>query len=255
MKKNLKALLTVIAILSMLSVFALTSFGATEYLEYVDPDGNVYKYTQTENDLTINKITLKNSGTNLVIPNTINGKAVTRMGNYIFSDTNSQKKLESVTIPDTVYYIYSYAFSGCSNLKNVIYGNVTGLEIWSSSFSSCSALESVTFGTTKNVIIHSQAFMNNKNLKTVDFGNPTNMQIKNECFKGSGLTEVTVPKGVLLGQYVFSECPNLVKAEIYASPLKQVEKRINTQTGKVVSEKDVFSEYLFYKCPDRKSVV
>lgn len=249
MKKNLKALLTVIAILAMLSVFALTSFGATEYLEYVDPDGNVYKYTQTENDLTINKITLKNSGTNLVIPNTINGKAVTRMGNYIFSDTNSQKKLDSITIPDTVYYIYSYAFSGCSNLKNVIYGNVTGLEIWSSSFSSCSALESITFGTTKNVIIHSQAFMNNKNLKTVGFGNPTNMQIKNECFKGSGLTEVTVPKGVLLGQYVFSECPNLVKAEIYASPLKQVEKRINTQTGKVVSEKDVFSEYLFYKCP------
>lgn len=220
MKKNFKALLTVIAILAMLSVFALTSFGATEYLEYVDPDGNVYKYTQTENDLTINKITLKNSGTNLVIPNAINGKAVTRMGNYIFSDTNSQKKLESITIPDTVYYIYSYAFSGCSNLKNVIYGNITGLEIWSSSFSSCSALESVTFGTTKNVIIHSQAFMNKKNLKTVDFGNPTNMQIKNECFKGSGLTEITVPKGVLLGQYVFSECPNLIKAEIYASPLK-----------------------------------
>lgn len=249
MKKNLKVLLSVIAVLAMLSVFALTSFGATEYLEYVDPAGNVYKYTQTENDLTINKITLKNSGTNLVIPNTINGKAVTRMGNYIFSDTNSQKKLESITIPDTMNYIYSYAFSECSNLKNVIYRNITDLEIWSSSFSSCSALESVTFGTTKNIIIHKQAFMNNKNLKTVDFGNPTNMQIKNECFKGSGLTEVTVPKGVLLGQYVFSECPNLVKAEIYASPLKQVEKRINTQTGKVVSEKDVFSEYLFYKCP------
>lgn len=251
MKKNLKALLTVIAILAMLSVFALTSFGATEYLEYVDPDGNVYTYYIGLSSKTaiINKVELKNDDTNLVIPSEINGIPVTRLNADIFynKETKSHLKLSSITIPDTVNSMAS-PFSYCNNLKSIVFGNVSDLEITSSTFSGA-GVESVTFGTTKNVIIHKQAFMNKKNLKTVDFGNPTNMQIKNECFKGSGLTEVTVPKGVLLGQYVFSECPNLVKAEIYASPLKQVEKRINTQTGKVVSEKDVFSEYLFYKCP------
>lgn len=253
MKKSFKVILSALVVLVMMSALTLVSFGA-EYLEYVDSDGNVYTYTQTENDLTIHKIALKNSGTNLVIPNTINGRAVTRIGNNIFSDTNSQRKLEGITIPDTVNYIYSFAFSGCVTLKNVIYGNVTNLEIWSNSFSSCSALESVTFGKTKNVIIYGNAFMDRENLKSVDFGNPTNMQIKNMCFKNTGLTEITVPKGVLLGQYVFSECPKLVKAEVHASPLTQVEKRIDTQTGKVVSQKDVFSEYLFYKCPVLREV-
>lgn len=252
MKKNFKALLTVIAILAMLSVFALTSFGATEYLEYVDPDGNVYTYYIGLSSKTaiINKVELKNDNTNLIVPDEIDGIPVTRLNSDIFynAKTKSHLKLSSITIPDTVNSMGS-PFSYCQNLKSIVFGNVTDCEINSSAFNGCSGLESVTFGTTKNVIIHKQAFMNKKNLKTVDFGNPTNMQIKNECFKGSGLTEVTVPKGVLLGQYVFSECPNLVKAEIYASPLKQVEKRINTQTGKVVSEKDVFSEYLFYKCP------
>lgn len=251
MKKNLKVLLTVIAILTMLSVFALTSFGATEYLEYVDPDGNAYTYYIGLSSKTaiINKVELKNDDTNLVIPSEINGIPVTRLNADIFynKETKSHLKLSSITIPDTVNSMAS-PFSYCNNLKSIVFGNVSDLEITSSTFSGA-GVESVTFGTTKNVIIHSQAFMNRKSLKTVDFGNPTNMQIKNNAFKGSGLTEVTVPKGVLLGQYVFSECPNLVKAEIHASPLKQVEKRINTQTGKVVSEKDVFSEYLFYKCP------
>ncbi|MCH5192101.1 MAG: leucine-rich repeat protein [Oscillospiraceae bacterium] len=252
MKKVLRCLLTTVFIVSMLAVCAFQSSAATA--EYVDADGNIYTYTISAENLTINEIKLKNSGTHLVIPDTINGSTVTRMGNYVFYGTNSQGKLESITIPNTVNYIYVNAFYMCRSLKNVIFGNVSNLDIWSDTFTTCTALESVTFGNTQNVIIHSNAFADITKLKTVDLGNPTGMEIKNKAFANTGITEITVPKGVSLGQYVFYLCPNLVKAEIYGSPLKQVETTTDTRTGKVIAQKDVFSEYLFYKCPVLREV-
>ena len=258
MKKVLKYLLTTVFIVSMLAVCAFQSFAA-DTAEYVDADGNIYTYTQTGTGLTINKVELKKYGTHLVIPDTINGSPVTRMGNNVFYNTKSHGKLESITIPDTMTYIYTYSFYMCTSLKNVNFGNVTDCEISKNTFSginftACTALETVTFGNTKNVTIGENAFAGLKNLKTVDFGNPTGMVVKNNAFKGSGLTNVIVPKGASLGQYVFSECPNLVRAEIYASPLTQIEQTTNPSTGKVTSEKTLYSEYLFAECPVLREV-
>ncbi len=50
---------------------------------------------------------------NIVIPSTYKGKAVVGIDESAFSDCTN---LESVTIPDSVTSIGSYAFSGCEGL-------------------------------------------------------------------------------------------------------------------------------------------
>ena len=146
-------------------------------------------------------------------------------------------------------------FGVCSGLQTLTFGDVEGLSLPSEAFTSCTNLNSVTFGNLKDVTIGSYAFQNCQKLTKVDFCTCENVSIKNYAFSKSGLTSITIPEGVKLGQYVFSECPNLETAIIHGTPLTQIEKRYSTTTGKLISETEVYSEYLFQKCPVLKEVV
>lgn len=146
-------------------------------------------------------------------------------------------------------------FGVCYSLRNVTFGDVENLSLPSEAFTSCTNLNSVTFGNLKDVTIGSYAFQNCQKLTKVDFGTCENVSIKNYAFNKSGLTSITIPEGVKLGQYVFSECPSLETAIIHGTPLTQIEKRYSTTTGKLLSETEVYSEYLFQKCPALKEVV
>lgn len=146
-------------------------------------------------------------------------------------------------------------FGVCGSLQTLTFGDVDNLSLPSEAFTSCTKLESVTFGNLKDVTIGSYAFQNCQKLKNVEFGTCENVSIKNYAFGKSGITSITIPEGVKLGQYVFSECPNLETAIIHGTPLTQIEKRYSTTTGKLLSEEEVYSEYLFQKCPELKEVV
>ena len=146
-------------------------------------------------------------------------------------------------------------FGVCYSLRNLTFGDVENLSLPSEAFTSCTNLNSVTFGNLKDVTIGSYAFQNCQKLTKVVFGTCENVSIKNYAFSKSGITSITIPEGVKLGQYVFSECPNLETAIIHGTPLTQIEKRYSTTTGKLLSEEEVYSEYLFQKCPALKEVV
>ena len=76
----------------------------------------------------------------VVIPDTIDGKSVTSIGEFAFFDCTS---LTSITIPDSVTCIEWYAFQGCTSLTSIkIPDSVT--EIGSSAFSGCKSLTSIT---------------------------------------------------------------------------------------------------------------
>ena len=145
-------------------------------------------------------------------------------------------------------------FGVCYSLRNLTFGDVENLSLPSEAFTSCTNLNSVTFGNLKDITIGSYAFQNCQKLTKVDFGTCENVSIKNYAFSKSGLTSITIPEGVKLGQYVFSECPSLEIAIIHGTPLTQIEKRYSTTTGKLLSETEVYSEYLFQKCPALKEV-
>lgn len=175
-----------------------------------------------------------------------------RIGNGFFFASN----LRNVTFGDMKNVTFGEkTFGGCNNLKTVTFGDMEGVTFGDETFTSRTSLESVTFGNLKDCTIGSYAFQNCQKLTKVDFGTCENVSIKNYAFNKSGLTSITIPEGVKLGQYVFSECPNLETAIIHGTPLTQIEKRYSTTTGKLLSETEVYSEYLFQKCPALKEVV
>ncbi len=115
----------------------------------------------------------------LEIPSLLDGKTVTRIGIYAFSDC---KSLKSVTLPHSVKDIGDCAFLFCNNLTSVtIPAGVT--TIGNSAFSNCQMLTSVTIPVSVTIIGDS-AF--------------------NNC---SGLTSVSIPDSVTdIGKYAFSNC-------------------------------------------------
>ena len=75
-----------------------------------------------------------------VIPDEIDGKKVTKIGENAFRD---RTELTSVTIPDSVKYIFGRAFSGCTSLETVTIPNSV-TDIYSGAFYNCTSLKSVT---------------------------------------------------------------------------------------------------------------
>ena len=75
-----------------------------------------------------------------VIPDEIDGKKVTKIGENAFRD---RTELTSVTIPDGVTYIVDCAFFGCTSLETVTIPNSV-INICSSAFYNCTSLKEVT---------------------------------------------------------------------------------------------------------------
>ena len=121
--------------------------------------------------------------------------------------------LMSITIPESVTSIGNYAFDGCSGLTSVtIPDSVTSIGNYA--FHNCSSLTSVTIpdGVT---IIPSSAFRGCSNLTSVTIGNNVT-SIGIDAFRDCiGLTSITIPDSVTsIGDSAFSGCTGLKSVTI-----------------------------------------
>lgn len=138
----------------------------------------------TEN---IDKFAFMNSSNlkGITIPDTVKF-----IGSYAFSNTT----IESVIIPDSVVTMESDAFYGCKSLKNVVLSR--GLEeIGASAFKECAALESITIP---------------DNIKIIEFN----------AFNGcNSLKSIVIPKSVYrIGEWVFNNPDITIYCEAKSKP-------------------------------------
>lgn len=119
MKKIKKSISVIIAVIMAVSAFSTLPFTANA----AETDGNGivgavsgdYEYkVRDDGTAEIDKYT--GSDKNVVIPDKIDGYAVSRIGYQSFMDCTS---IESVTVPNGVIYIGMDAFRNCTNLKNI----------------------------------------------------------------------------------------------------------------------------------------
>ena len=101
----------------------------------------------TENgSITVNQYS--GTGGSVIIPSTVNGLPVTRVGDITFYFASS---LTNVTIPSSVTSIGTNAFSFCSSLTSMILPNSL-TNICDNAFNNCSNLKNVTLGTNLTAI-------------------------------------------------------------------------------------------------------
>ena len=121
------------------------------------------------------------------------------------------KSLEEVVISASVKTIGMYAFTGCSNLKKVIFEDGSTLkEIGSNAFYNCTSLESIEIPNSVTSIGFS-AFSDCKNLKNVTINEDSQLQVIGVySFKGSGIEEIRIPSSVIsIRSDAFYSCSKL----------------------------------------------
>jgi hypothetical protein len=170
----------------------------------------------------------KGSRTNVIIPSTISGIKVTRIGERAFVNRrgNYGRGIEilSVVIPNTVTSIISSAFSGCKELVSV---TLSDSLIYLDGFSGCTSLKSIVI--------------------------PNSVRsIGSNAFANSGLTSVTLPNGLEdIGADAFRDC-QLTSVQIPASvkSISQGAFNNNKITNLVISESvESLGKYSFANNP------
>ncbi len=152
----------------------------------------------------------KKSLTAVIIPNTIDGTAVTSIGNQAFYNCSS---LTSITISNKVTSIGNQAFSHCSSLTSITIPNkVTSIGI--GIFQSCSSLTSITLPNSVTSI-GMVAFQSCSSLTSITLPNSVK-SIGTSAFNGcSSLTSITIPDSVTsIRNGVFSSCSSLTSITI-----------------------------------------
>ncbi|MBE6540779.1 MAG: TIR domain-containing protein [Ruminococcaceae bacterium] len=115
---------------------------------YTNTESYIYETKDNSTGITINNFR-DACPNNLIIPDHINGKPVTEIGDNAFEERHIGRTIsaKSISIPSTVTKIGHSAFRGCKNLETInIPATCTEIESWA--LLDCDNLRSINFGGT-----------------------------------------------------------------------------------------------------------
>jgi hypothetical protein len=220
MNTLLKRLLTAgIFLLVSILITYLTEYNNTAQASEETKEYGGFTYEVRETG--INIIKYNGNETDVVIFDELNGIKVTGIGSYAFYGCSN---LKNIIIPESVVEIGYEAFSECTNLESInISEHVTS--IWSDAFRGCSCLEIIIVDENNkvydsrdncNAIIYTAT-----NTLVVGCRNtiiPKNVtRIGSSAFKDcSSLTSINIPSGVKeIGDSAFKGCSSLISVSLH----------------------------------------
>lgn len=209
MKKLLCAVLSGIMAFSTFAVAVPITASAAESQESVSATYGDFEYT-LENDYTCTITGYNGTASNVTIPSNIYGNKVCKIGYGSFRDSNNN--IRSVTIPNSVKRIDSYAFENCYSLNSVTFSS--GLKTISNGAFSNTNLKNVTIPNSVTEI-YDCAFSGCENLSSLTLSNQLE-ELGCYCFENcKNLTGVTIPNSVKKIDYdTFRGCVSLKTVSI-----------------------------------------
>lgn len=164
-----------------------------------------YEYALLDDD-TVEITSYYGNAEKLTIPDTLDGRKVTSIGDNRGSVFGLCKSLTSVTIPDSVTAIGNLAFTGCKSLTSITISDSVA-QIGVNPFLSCSALKSIS-------VPPDQPYF--AAIDGVLFRKADKLLIAYPA--GSKSSTFTIPQGITaIGDYAFSWCKFLTSVTIPSS--------------------------------------
>ena len=127
--------------------------------------------------------------------------------------------LEKVELPNSVKFIGSYAFRGCTSLTDISLPN-TLKEIGAGAFENCTSLLSITIPNSV-IRIGESAFRNCRNLKTITILGDLKTDIRHIFPKCENVTKIVIEGEMIRGS--FGEYDSFPKLQAITSSKKQIE--------------------------------
>ena len=161
-----------------------------------------YEYALLDDD-TVEITSYYGNAEKLTIPDTLDGRKVTSIGDNRGSVFGLCKSLTSVTIPDSVTAIGNLAFTGCKSLTSITISDSVA-QIGVNPFLSCSTLKSIS-------VSPEQPYF--ATIDGVLFRKADKLLIAYPA--GSKSSAYTIPQGITaIGDYAFSWCSSLTSVTI-----------------------------------------
>ncbi|MGN1138320.1 MAG: leucine-rich repeat domain-containing protein, partial [Ruminococcus sp.] len=221
-QKLLAVLLTAVMLISTICIMPVSAATDEETTTITSGD---FQYTILS-DGTVEIAKYTGSATDMTIPTDLDGKKVSRIGNYSFEKNTTIKslaipagievgnnafrysKIETLDLKDGVETIGSGAFSYCESLKALtLPDSVTTIGTFA--FQSCKSLKSVKLSKRLETI-SDFAFTGCEALTGIDFPSSIKEIGQNTFAHCYGLTSVVIPANVkIINTAAFSYCSNL----------------------------------------------
>lgn len=164
-----------------------------------------YDWGVNDSQITITGLVSGQSVTDLDIPESIDGKFVTKIGDNAFKDNTS---IASVTLPDTIQEIGAWAFSGTS-----ITSLTTGSRcrhIGERAFYNCTQLQSVTINSENDITIDTLAFCADRAIQSLNVKAKRMICGDNAFQNCSSMVFQTLPGTLNASSGVFVGCSKLM---------------------------------------------